>query len=64
LAADSWRRPFSSLHDCADAAAHAAGQMATARQQFASHYAEVRRFAADGGVLPFNGRWMTGQDPS
>jgi hypothetical protein len=49
------------LHDCADAAAGAAEQMAVARQRFTAHYAEVRQFAASGGVLPFNGRWMTGE---
>jgi hypothetical protein len=49
------------LHECAEAAAFAAEQMAAARQRFAGHYAEVRQFAAGGGVLPFNGRWMTGE---
>jgi hypothetical protein len=49
------------LHECAEAAAFAAEQMAAARQKFAAHYAEVRQFAAGGGVLPFNGRWMTGE---
>jgi hypothetical protein len=49
------------LHDYADAAASAAEAMAAARQRFADHYSEVRQFAASGGVLPFNGRWMTGE---
>lgn len=49
------------LHDYADAAASAAEAMAAARQRFADHYAEVRQFAANGGVLPYNGRWMTGE---
>lgn len=49
------------LHDCADAAAAAAEQMAIARRRFTGHFAEVRQFAANGGVLPFAGRWMTGQ---
>jgi hypothetical protein len=49
------------LHDCADAAAAAAEQMAIARRRFTGHFAEVRQFASDGGVLPFNGRWMTGE---
>jgi hypothetical protein len=49
------------LHDCADAAAAAAEQMAIARRRFTGHFAEVRQFAADGGVLPFDGRWMAGQ---
>ena len=50
------------LDDYADAAAAAADQMAAARQRFAGHYAEVRQFAAGGGVLPYNGRWMTGEN--
>jgi hypothetical protein len=49
------------LGDYTDAATAAAGQMAAARQRFTAHYAEVRQFAASGGVLPFNGRWMTGE---
>jgi hypothetical protein len=53
---------LAALHDCADAAAGAAEQMAIARQRFTAHYAEVRQFAASGGVLPFNGRWMTGEE--
>jgi hypothetical protein len=52
---------LAALHDCADAAAGAAEQMAVARQRFTTHYAEVRQFAANGGILPFNGRWMTGE---
>jgi hypothetical protein len=52
---------LTALHDCADAAAEAAEQMAVARQRFTAHYAEVRQYAASGGVLPFNGRWMTGE---
>jgi hypothetical protein len=54
---------LAALHDCADAAASAAEQMAVARRRFTAHYAEVRAFAASGGVLPFNGRWMTGAGP-
>jgi hypothetical protein len=52
---------MAALHDYADAAATAAEAMAKARQRFADHYAEVRAFAASGGVLPYNGRWMTGE---
>ena len=47
-------------HDVADAAADAASAMAGARAKFASHYSEVREFAANGGLLPFDGRWITG----
>jgi hypothetical protein len=50
------------LDDCAGAAASAAEQMAAARQRFTAHYAEVRQFAAAGGVLPYNGRWITGEE--
>ena len=39
-------------HDVADAAADAASAMAAARAKFASHYSEVREFAASGGLLP------------
>ena len=49
------------LHDYADAAAAAAEAMARARQRFTSHYSEVRTFTANGGVVPFSGRWMTGE---
>lgn len=49
------------LHDYADAAAEAAEAMARARRRFTSHYSEVRTFSANGGVLPYNGRWMTGE---
>ena len=48
-------------HDVADAAAESASAMAAARAKFAAHYAEVRQFAANGGLLPFNGRWVTGE---
>jgi|HubBroStandDraft_5_1064220.scaffolds.fasta_scaffold21357_5 hypothetical protein len=51
---------LAALHDTADAAADAAQAMAYARQKFASHYAEVREFAAAGGLLPHDGRWITG----
>ena len=47
-------------HDVADAAADAASAMAAARAKFASHYSEVREFAASGGLLPYDGRWITG----
>jgi hypothetical protein len=53
---------MSAMHECADAASEAAQQMAAARQAFTAHYAEVRQFAAGGGVLPFSGRWMTGEE--
>ena len=52
---------LAALHDYADAAAEAAQAMAAARQKFASHYHEVREFAAAGGLLPHDGRWITGE---
>jgi hypothetical protein len=52
---------LAALHDTADAAADAAQAMAGARQKFAAHYAEVREFAAAGGLLPHDGRWITGE---
>ncbi len=51
---------MNAVHDTADAAADASTAMAYARQKFAAHYAEVREFAASGGLLPFDGRWITG----
>lgn len=48
-------------HDVADAAADAAAAMAAARVKFASHYGEVREFAANGGLMPFDGRWIQGE---
>lgn len=52
---------MSAVHDTADAAADAATSMAYARQKFAAHYAEVREFASNGGLLPFDGRWIKGE---
>ena len=48
------------LHAAAGAAADAAAAMAAARARFAAHYSQVRAFAANGGVLPLDGRWITG----
>lgn len=52
---------MSATHDVADAIAEAAVAVGYARQRFASHYSEVREFAANGGVLPHDGRWITGE---
>jgi hypothetical protein len=52
---------MSAVHDVADAAADAATAMAYARQKFAAHYSEVREFVGNGGVMPFDGRWITGE---
>lgn len=51
---------MAALHDTADAGAEAASAMAGARAKFAAHYSEVREFAASGGLLPYDGRWITG----
>ena len=48
------------LHAAASVAADAAVAMNSARANFAAHYSEIREFAANGGVLPFDGRWITG----
>jgi hypothetical protein len=53
--------PLNALHDYADAAAACAEAMAAARAKFADHYAQVREFAAAGGLLPHDGRWITGE---
>ena len=52
---------MAALHDAADAAGDFATAMAYARQKFASHYAEVREFVAEGGVLPKDGDFITGE---
>ena len=53
--------PLAALHDYADAAAACAEAMAAARAKFAEHYSQVREFAAAGGLLPHDGRWITGE---
>jgi hypothetical protein len=53
--------PLAALHDYADAAAACAEAMAAARARFAEHYSQVREFAAAGGLLPHDGRWITGE---
>ncbi len=49
------------LHDVADAAAHAAEIMADARNTFTDHYELPREFAGNGGLMPHDGRWVTGE---
>jgi hypothetical protein len=49
------------IHDVADAMAHAAEMMAAARKKFAEHYEMPREFAANGGVMTHDGRWITGE---
>ena len=51
---------MTALHDVADAAAHAAETMSGARGRFANHYELPREFAGNGGLMPHDGRWVTG----
>jgi hypothetical protein len=50
------------VHDCADAIAEAAGVMAQAIDRFKEVLERPREFVADGGVLPKDGDWITGED--
>ena len=49
------------LHDVADAAAGAAETMGAARAKFTEHYELPREFAANGGLMTHDGRWVTGE---
>jgi hypothetical protein len=49
------------LHDVADAAAQAAETMGAAKARFAEHYELPREFAANGGLMTHDGRWVTGE---
>ena len=48
------------LHDVADAAAQAAETMSAAKTKFTEHYELPREFAASGGLMTHDGRWITG----
>jgi hypothetical protein len=48
------------LHDVADAAAQAAETMGAAKAKFTEHYELPREFAASGGLMTHDGRWITG----
>jgi hypothetical protein len=52
---------LAALHDVADAAAHAAETMSGAKAKFADHYELPREFAANGGLMTHDGRWITGE---
>ena len=52
------------VHDCAEAVAEAAGVMASAINRFKEVYDAPRGFVADGGVLPRDGDFLTGEDES
>jgi hypothetical protein len=49
------------LHAVADAAAQAAETMAAAKAKFTEHYELPREFAANGGLMTHDGRWVTGE---
>jgi hypothetical protein len=49
------------LHDVADAAAQAAETMGAAKAKFTQHYEMPREFAANGGLMTHDGRWITGE---
>jgi hypothetical protein len=49
------------MHDAADAAAEVATAWAYARQKFADVYSGPREFVADGGTLPKDGDFITGE---
>jgi len=52
---------LAALHDVADAAAHAAETMSGAKTAFAGYYELPREFAANGGLMTHDGRWVTGE---
>ena len=52
---------LTALHDVADAVAHAAETMHGAKGKFTEHYELPREFAANGGVMTHDGRWVTGE---
>src|SRR6266851_43892 len=52
---------LAALHDVADAAAHAAQSMSGAKTTFTDHYELPREFAANGGLMTHDGRWVTGE---
>jgi hypothetical protein len=49
------------LHDVADAAAQAAETMGATKAKFTEHYELPREFAANGGLMTHDGRWVTGE---
>jgi hypothetical protein len=53
-------KALQTLHDYADAAAQAAETMMAAKQRFIEHYELPREFAANGGLMTHDGRWVTG----
>jgi hypothetical protein len=53
-------KALTALHDFAYAAAQAAETMMAAKQRFTAHYELSREFAANGGLMTRDGRWVTG----
>jgi hypothetical protein len=54
-------KALAALHDVADAAAHCAEMMNGAKGKFSDHYELPREFAANGGLMTHDGRWVTGE---
>lgn len=54
-------RSLAAVHDVADAVAHAAEMMAGARAKFGEHYELPREYAGNGGVMPHDGRFFSGE---
>lgn len=54
-------RSLEAVHEVADAVAHTAEQMNQARLKFAEWYELPREYAGNGGLLPFEGRAITGE---
>ena len=52
---------MAALHDVADAVAEAASAMAIAREKYKEVYEAPRQFVAEGGVLPKDGDFTTGE---
>ena len=53
---------MAALHDVTDAVADAAEAMARAIEKFKQVYEAPREFVGDGGVLPRDGDFLTGED--
>jgi hypothetical protein len=54
-------KALAALHDVADAFAHCAEMSNGAKTKFTDHYDQPREYAANGGVMPHDGRWVTGE---
>jgi hypothetical protein len=54
-------RALQVLYDAADAVASAGQTMLRAKRSFAEHYELPREYAADGGIMPHDGRFIQGE---